>query len=82
MIASGAIPTSLSALETTGKLRPQIRSALEAAGITDLTQLQGMRRSEVLLLRGVGPGSLQIINAVMREAGIALLDEGQLRAPL
>jgi hypothetical protein len=70
MIASRAGPTSLSALETNGKLRPQLRSALEAAGITDLTQLRGKRRVELRLFRGISSKSLQTIDAVMREAGL------------
>jgi hypothetical protein len=74
--------TSLLALEIARKLWTQLRHALEAAGITDLTQLQGKRRSEVRLLRGISSKSLQTIDAVMREAGIAFLDEGRLRAPL
>jgi hypothetical protein len=64
------------ALETAGKLSPQLRSFLEAAGITDLKQLEGRSRSEVLVLRGVYAKSLATIEAVMREAGLAPLGKG------
>ena len=53
-----------------GKVRRQLRFALEAAGITDLTQLQGRRRSEVSVLRGISAKSVATIESVMREAGL------------
>jgi hypothetical protein len=61
--------TSLVALEVAGKLRRQLRSALEAAGITDLKQLQGRSRFEVLLIPGVSTRSLATIESLMRDAG-------------
>jgi transposase-like protein len=69
-------PTSLEALEMAGKVPRQLRSALEAAAITDLAQLQRRRRSEVLLIRGISSKSIAMIAAVMQEAGLSLLDEG------
>jgi hypothetical protein len=71
--------TDLLALENSGQLRPQIRIALERAGITDLEQLQGMTRSELGLLPGIGEKSTAEIDAAMREAGLAPLGEGKPR---
>ena len=72
-------PTSLVALEMTGKVRRQLRFALEDAGITDLKQLQGRKRFEVQLLPGVSTRSVETIETVMREAGLTFLDEGRPR---
>ena len=66
-------PTSLEALEMAGKVRRQLRNALESAAITDLAQLQGRRRSEVLLIRGISSKSVATIAAVMLEIGLILL---------
>ena len=71
--------TSLVALEMAGKLRRQLRSFLEAAGITDLKQLEGGSRSEVLLFPGVSAKSLATIETVMREADLAPLGKGEPR---
>jgi hypothetical protein len=43
--------TNLVALEVAGKLRRQLRYALEAAGITDLAQLRGRSRREIVYFR-------------------------------
>jgi hypothetical protein len=77
--AETARPTSLVALEIAGKVRRQLRLFLEAAGITDLKQLEGRSRSEVLLVPGVHVVSLSTIETVMREAGLAPLDKGEPR---
>jgi hypothetical protein len=71
----GLPPTNLLALEMAGKLRRQLRSFLEAAGITDLKQLEGRSRFEVLLVPGVSTKSLATIEAVMREAGLLPLSD-------
>jgi transposase len=69
-----AQPTSLEALEMAGKVRRQLRFALEAAGITDLTQLRGRRRFEVGLIRGISSKSVATIDAVMQEASLTPLE--------
>ena len=60
-----------------GKVRRQLRYALEAAGMIDLAQLQGRRRSKVCVLRGISAKSVATIETVMREAGLVPLDEGK-----
>jgi hypothetical protein len=55
-----------------GKVRRQLRNTLQSAGITDLTQLQGRRRSEVLI-PGVSTKSMATIDTVMLGAGLAPL---------
>jgi hypothetical protein len=74
-----ANPTSLVALEIAGKLRTQLRSFLEAAGIADLKQLEGRSCSEVLLIPGIHEKSLAAIETFMREAGLAPLAKSELR---
>jgi hypothetical protein len=73
--------TNLMALETAGKLRRQLRYALEAAGITDLAQIQGRSRREVGLLRGVSAVSLATIESLMGEAGLMPLAKSEPRRP-
>ena len=67
--------TSLMALETAGKLRRQLRAALAATGISNLTQLQGRSRREVGLLRGVSAVSLATIESLMRDASLMPLSD-------
>jgi hypothetical protein len=74
-------PTGLEALEAAGMLRRQLRSALEAAGITDLKQLEGSSRSEVLLIPGIYAKSLATIETLIREAGLAPLAKSEPRRP-
>jgi hypothetical protein len=57
-------------------LRRQLRSALKAAGITDLKQLEGRCRSEVLLLLRVSAKSLATIEMLLEQAGLAALAGG------
>jgi hypothetical protein len=71
--------TSLVALEMAGKLRRQLRSCLEAAGISDLKQLQGRSRFEVRLIPGVSTKFLATIDTMMREAGLGSLHEDKPR---
>jgi hypothetical protein len=61
------------ALETAGKLRRQHRTFLVAAGVTDLTQLQGRSRREMGLLRGISLASLATIESLLRDAGLVPL---------
>jgi transposase len=74
-LPEAAQSTNLLALEVAGKLRRQLRTILAAAGITDLTQLQGRSRREVGLLRGISSLSLATIESLMREAGLMPLSD-------
>jgi hypothetical protein len=63
------------ALETAGKLRRQLRYALQAAGITDLKQLEGRSRREMGLVPGIATKSLALVESPMRDAGLPPLTE-------
>jgi hypothetical protein len=67
--------TNLMALEVAGKLRRQNRTFLVAAGVTDLTQLQGRSRREMGLFRGISSASLATIESLLREAGLKPLSD-------
>lgn len=52
------------------KIGAPAHRALEAAGITTLTQLACLKESELLALHGFGPKALGILKAVLTEHGL------------
>ena len=48
--------------------------ALDAAGITDLRQLDGRPERELLALHGLGPAQLGVLRDAMTAAGLSLVD--------
>ncbi|MET3861159.1 hypothetical protein ABIE38_002084 [Dietzia sp. 2505] len=48
--------------------------ALDAAGITDLRQLDGTPEQDVLALHGVGPSQLGVLRDALSAAGLSLAD--------
>lgn len=52
-------------------LSPPARSALEAAGITTLTQLSQRSERQILALHGMGPKSLPVLRQALQDAGRA-----------
>ena len=48
--------------------------ALDAAGITDLRRLDGMREKDVLALHGIGPSQLGVLRDALTAAGLSLTE--------
>jgi DNA-directed RNA polymerase alpha subunit len=53
------------------KLGAPARRALENNGITDLQQLSRCSEAEILSFHGIGPFSLPVLRAALKEAGLA-----------
>lgn len=47
------------------------RRALESAGLTTLAKLARKSEAEVLELHGMGPGSIPLLRAALKNAGLA-----------
>jgi len=56
------------------RLSAPAERALAAAGITDLSQLDGMAEKDVLALHGLGPAQLGVLRDALTEAGLAFTD--------
>lgn len=56
------------------RLSAPAERALAGAGITDLTQLDGMAEKDVLALHGLGPAQLGVLRDALTEAGLAFTD--------
>jgi DNA-directed RNA polymerase alpha subunit len=52
------------------KLGSPARRALENNGITDLQQLSRCSEAEILSFHGIGPSSMPILKAALKEAGL------------
>lgn len=53
------------------RLGAPARRAIETAGISSLEQLSGWTKADLLKLHGLGPASIPVLEAALREAGMA-----------
>lgn len=61
-----------SSLDVLPRVGAPATRALHAAGYVALKELAGVSRAELAMLHGVGPKALQIIEAALKEHGLAL----------
>lgn len=61
-----------SALDALPKIGAPATRTLDSAGYTELRQLAGVRRADLVRLHGMGPKALGIIEAALEEHGLSL----------
>lgn len=61
-----------SSLDSLPKIGAPATRALHSAGYTELRQLEGVRRSDLAELHGMGPKALGIIQDALTEHGLGL----------